>query len=347
MQIEWLLLGVAPDTVQRFVLPEAFGERRPIVRRIRFRTDESNAPLGIDLTNSTGSGITSHPAADNQIVIMFHKSSLSRRSPEQDSTWIQEMTNFQRSKLQISAVFRVLPGGGNQGLIRAMASRSDIRTSAERAIMHGAVMLLVAAVAVLGGCSGSAVKGNGVITTENRPISDFAELEAAGAYKIKWSSGKPGLTITTDSNLLALIKTSVNGNTLQIDSQNLKPTQGIVIHVSSGSLKDVRLNGAVSLTASNVSGGDLKVESNGASFVSVDGSVTKLEANFSGASRLDAKSLRAQTAEVSLSGACLADVTVGETLNATISGAGILTYSGNPKSVEKNVSGAGRIQARP
>lgn len=211
----------------------------------------------------------------------------------------------------------------------------------------GALMLVVAAVTMIAGCSRSAVKGNGVITTENRPVSDFSELEAGGAYKIHWSKGNPGLTISTDSNLLPHITTSVSGNTLHIDSQNLRPTQGITVHVSSASLNDVRLNGAVTLTASNLSGDTLKLESNGASSITVGGSVTNLEATFSGASRLDAKSLRSQTATVSLSGASLADVNVTETLNASISGAGNLTYSGNPKSVEKDVSGAGRIQARP
>ena len=48
-----------------------------------------------------------------------------------------------------------------------------------------------------------------------------------------------------------------------------------------------------------------------------------------------------------IDGASYADVTVTETLNASISGAGVLTYAGNPKSVEKNVGGVGTIRARP
>ena len=185
--------------------------------------------------------------------------------------------------------------------------------------------------------------------TENRPISDFSGLEVSGAYQIKWSSGKSALTISTDQNLLPLITTSVTGNnTLRIDSkENLRPTKGITINLSSASLTDVKLNGAVSLAASNLSGADLKLESNGASSISVAGSVTNLEATLSGACKLDAKSLQTQTAKVSLNGASYADVTVTETLNASISGAGGLTYSGNPKSVEKSVAGVGRIQPRP
>ena len=215
-------------------------------------------------------------------------------------------------------------------------------------MMNRITIVLIAAVTAIAGCSRLGIKGDGVITTTNRPISDFSELAAAGAYKIKWSSGKPALTISTDQNLLPLIKTSVNGKTLQIDCEgNLAPTQGITINISSASLSDVQLAGAIHLTASKLSGPDLKVESAGASSITADGSVTNLKANFAGASKLNAKSLQTQTATVSLVGASHADVNVTETLKASIAGAGALTYSGDPKSVEKNISGAGSIRPRP
>jgi hypothetical protein len=209
-------------------------------------------------------------------------------------------------------------------------------------------IFLIVAVAAIAGCSRPGIKGDGVITSTNRPISDFSELEAAGAYKITWSSGKPALTISTDQNLLPLIKTSVSGNTLRIDCEGtLAPTKRITINVSSASLSNVRLAGAIHLTAGKLSGPKLKLESNGASSIDADGSVTNLEANFAGACKLNARSLQTETAAVSLVGASSADVNVTGTLKVSIAGAGTLTYSGNPKSVEKNVSGAGSIRPRP
>jgi hypothetical protein len=201
---------------------------------------------------------------------------------------------------------------------------------------------------VLTGCSRPGIKGDGVIKTTNYAVTDFSALVVSGAYTITWSSGKPALTITTDQNLLPLIKTTISGNTLQIESEdNLRPTKGITITLSSASLADVQLNGAVDLTASQLSGHGLKLESNGAADINVAGSVTNLEANLSGACKLDAKSLQTQSATVSLNGASYGDVTVTGALNASISGTGVLTYSGNPKSVEKNVSGVGSIRPRP
>ena len=177
-------------------------------------------------------------------------------------------------------------------------------------------------------------------------VTAFTGVTVSGAYEIQWSAGKPAVAITTDQNLLPLIKAEVSDGTLHIESDNLRPTKGILITLSSASLADVQLDGAVRFTARQVSGRELKLEANGASNISIDGSVTNLEVNLSGASKLDAKSLLAQTASVSASGACYGDVNVTGTLNASISGAGVLTYAGNPKSVEKDVSGAAAIRAR-
>ena len=207
------------------------------------------------------------------------------------------------------------------------------------------IAILLVAAAIIAGCSRTGIKGDGVIKTESRPLSDFSELAVEGAYKITWTTGKPALTISTDQNLLPLIKATVSGNTLQIhQEENLRPTKGITIVLSSPSLSDIKVTGAVMLTAEKLSGQALKLECEGASQIRVAGSVTNLEANLTGASKLDADSLQTQTATLSLDGASYGNITVTETLSASISGAGMLTYSGNPKSVEKNVSGAGSIR---
>jgi predicted Fe-Mo cluster-binding NifX family protein len=146
------------------------------------------------------------------------------------------------------------------------------------------------------------IKGDGVIETRLARFPIFprswpraAEIDGPAANRAHHFHR---------SESFALVKTTVSGNTLQIDSEeNLVPTKGITIILSSASLADVNLTGAINLTAKQLSGHDVKLESNGASVISVDGSVTNLEANLSGASKLNAKSLQTQTATVSLDGA--------------------------------------------
>lgn len=214
--------------------------------------------------------------------------------------------------------------------------------------MNKTTIILVAAVTIVAGCSLHRIKGDGVIKTESRPISGFSRIEAAGGYEIKWSGGEPALSITTDENLLPLINTAVDGDTLQIESnKNLAPSNDITIVLSSASLSGVKLTGGNSFKASRLSGANLTLECTGASDVTVDGSVTKLEATLTGASKLNAKSLQTQTAALSLVGASDAEITVTEKLKASVTGAGSLTYSGDPKSVEQNITGAGSIRPRP
>lgn len=213
--------------------------------------------------------------------------------------------------------------------------------------MNRITLMLVASIILVAGCSRPGIKGDGVIKTEDRSVAEFSKVVVSGGYQLKWSSGKAGLNLSTDQNLLPLIKTVVNGKTLKISSQeDLAPTKSITVILSSASLADVQLTGGNSFKASQLSGSELKLESTGASDITVDGSVTKLDAHLIGASKLNAKSLQTQTATLSLVGASHADVAVTDSLKVSVTGAGSLTYSGNPKSVEKNITGAGSIRKR-
>jgi hypothetical protein len=214
--------------------------------------------------------------------------------------------------------------------------------------MKKITIILLAAATAVAGCSRPGIKGDGTIKSEDRPVSDFSRVVATGGYQIQWTSGKPALNLSTDQNLLPLVRTVVSGDTLTIDTtEDLAPTKNITIIISSAALADAQLTGGISFKAGPLAGPELKLVSTGASDISVEGSVTNLEASLTGASQLNAKSLATQTATLSLLGASDANVTVTDTLKVSITGAGSLTYSGNPKSVEQNITGAGSIRHLP
>lgn len=209
------------------------------------------------------------------------------------------------------------------------------------------VALTLTAIALLTGCSPRGVQGNGNITSEKRTIASFTTLDAEGAFDIQWTNGAPALSITTDQNLFARIKTDVSGTTLRIYSdERINPTKGIKVILSSGALKDAGLTGAIHLTANQVMGKTFKLSSSGAVTIEASGKVDALTAKLTGASRLNAGNLNAGDASVTLIGASSADVTVTGKLKASIVGAGTLTYSGTPSSIEKSITGAGTIHQR-
>jgi hypothetical protein len=80
--------------------------------------------------------------------------------------------------------------------------------------------------------------------------------------------------------------------------------------------------------------------------VTLDGSIDRLLVDTTGASQLAANRLQAKTAEISTTGAGDADVAVTDALKVVITGAGKVTYSGNPPTVKKQITGAGSIRHR-
>lgn len=199
---------------------------------------------------------------------------------------------------------------------------------------------------LMSGCHWVGVKGNGVITTDSRPIPNFSRIEADGAFTINWTSGPAKLSVTTDSNLLEYIRTNISGEKLRIEwVKPLKGTRGIKVDIASPVLSRVTLNGAVRFVAANLSGPEFYLEANGASRVALNGNVNAMSGEMNGASRLDAESLETRAMELSISGAGRADVNATEALKVEISGAGKVTYAGNP-TISKEISGAGSVRKR-
>jgi hypothetical protein len=207
------------------------------------------------------------------------------------------------------------------------------------------IVFLAACIVLVGGCRWVGIRGNGQIKTDERPVSVFANIDARGAFIIEWQSGTPSLRITTDENLLPYIDSNVSGDTLHLRTrEQIRPTHGIRVVISSPTRAGARISGAVKLDAKQLSGTRFALEARGASRVSLDGNIDELLADLTGASELAAGGLQTKTAEISTTGAGDAEIAVAETLKVAITGAGKVKYSGNPATIEKHITGAGSIR---
>ena len=167
------------------------------------------------------------------------------------------------------------------------------------------------AVLLLGACNWVGIRGNGHVTTEERTIEPFTEIDAGGALRVEWHSGPPSLSITTDENLLSYVENRNRGNRLELRThERLRPTRGIKVVVSSPSLVGAKLSGASDLIAHSLSGPTFAVQTTGAASVVLDGTVDELLADLTGASDLKAKNLQTKKVEISATGAADASVTV-------------------------------------
>jgi hypothetical protein len=209
------------------------------------------------------------------------------------------------------------------------------------------IVFLAACVALVAGCHWVGVRGNGNIKTDQRTIRPFANIDAGGAFIIEWQNGAPALSITTDENLLSYIDSDVSGDTLHLHTRDqIWPTHGIKVLISSPTRSGAKISGAVRLTATQLAGPEFAFQSTGAARVTLDGSVDELLADMTGASELKANALQTKTAEISTTGAADAELAVSEILKVAITGAGKVSYSGNPKTIEKHITGAGSIRHR-
>ena len=207
------------------------------------------------------------------------------------------------------------------------------------------IVLLVGYLVLVVGCHLPGIRGNGQIKTEERAIAAFANVDTSGSFEIEWQNGSPALRITTDENLLPYIENDVSEDTLHLRTRDhIWPTHGIKIVISSPTRTGGRTRGAVKLTVKQLSGPTFALESKGASEVTLSGNVDRLLVDMTGASQLAADGLQARTAEISTTGAGDAEVAVTDTLNVVITGAGKVTYAGNPATIKKQITGAGSIR---
>jgi hypothetical protein len=216
-----------------------------------------------------------------------------------------------------------------------------------RSYINNITIVVLAGYAILApGCNYlPGVRGNGHIKTDLRSVDAFVNVETSGAFEIEWQNGAPTLQITTDENLLPYIETKVSGDTLHLSTrEHVWPTHGIKVLMSSPVRTGARIRGAVKLTAKQLNGSTFAVESKGASEVSLDGKIERLLVDMTGASQLAADGLQTKTAEISTTGAGDADVAVSDTLKVVITGAGKVSYSGNPTTIDKHITGAGSIR---
>lgn len=215
--------------------------------------------------------------------------------------------------------------------------------------MKKTVCLLTLLVAMTG-CShmrwgGRGPSGSGNIKTEKRDIGAFASVDVSGAYEVEIVCQKqPGIEVEGDDNILPLVQTYVKNNTLYITSERgFNVRKPIKVRVTTGNLEGLNSSGASKITLDGVKSEQLRIETSGASKINAAGETKNLEIESSGASTVDVGDLHAARVKVSLSGAGHANVYASEEVNADVSGAASVTYHGEPKVVNKSVSGAGSV----
>jgi hypothetical protein len=216
---------------------------------------------------------------------------------------------------------------------------------------------------------GRRIGGNGSITTQERTVSGFKNVEASGAVDVYISQGETKtVRIETDANLQEYIEVIQSGDKLIVRERkgyNLQPTDKVKIYITAPVYGKIEVSGASNIFSQSkinnseglkleVGGaGEIKMELNapsldveatGASSISLKGETKTLKMELTGASSAHCFELLSETTDVDITGAGDADVYASVKLKAEVSGAGSISYKGNATDVSQHVSGAGSIK---
>lgn len=212
------------------------------------------------------------------------------------------------------------------------------------------VLLGLFFVIALAGCGhhGRGVKGSGNRKTESREVSSFKAIDSEGAFDFEITCQKSlSVSLEGDDNILPIIQTDVRDGVLYLRTTSAYNSKsGVAVRISLPNLESIKAAGAGKFQVSNIQNEKFRVDTNGATSLSASGETRSVEIHNAGAGKIDTNELHALKAKVEIAGAASVDVNATEQLDANVSGVGHVSYSGHPKTVNKNISGLGVVSAK-
>lgn len=232
--------------------------------------------------------------------------------------------------------------------------------------------ITIVAALLLVGCTipgAQTLIGSGNRVTVEKDLSGFSKIQVSSAFQVGITQSEDySVVITVDEKVEPYLDVTVQGDTLRIAVRPGLTLAGaaspLQAKVSMPRLTGLELSGASRATvggfksadglsagisgASGLDGqveaGDVRFAVSGASRVSLSGKGEKMALEVSGASQGNLGDFVVSEAVVEASGASRATVNVTGKLDADVSGASTLRYTGNPTMGSVKSSGASTIQ---
>jgi hypothetical protein len=187
-----------------------------------------------------------------------------------------------------------------------------------------------------------------VAVGKGKSIAPFSKVLLTGAFDLDVKGGgQSDIKITGDDNLLSLVKLSVKGDTLIVETKegaNYSSKIGLKVSFSSSSLNGVSISGSGDAKLTNFKADKAQFAISGSGDIQVVGQANSVDGSISGSGDIDLAKMPARSASASIAGSGTIKLNVTDKLSANISGSGDIRYAGKPKSVSKSVVGSGEIR---
>jgi hypothetical protein len=213
------------------------------------------------------------------------------------------------------------------------------------AVLLGAAVVLLARHDWGSTSSSAGTTGSGVAATQTRTLPSFTAVDLAGGNIVTVRvGGKQAVVVRADDNLIKLVTTEVRGGALTIaDIGSFTTKTPMRVDVTVPSLEAITLSGSGMVDITGVKTGPFTVRVPGSGVLTVTGNVDKLDVSLAGSGDVQLQGLVARDVKATVSGSGRLQVNATHNLDASLSGTGAIFYSGNPSTVNRNVTGSGAI----
>lgn len=170
-------------------------------------------------------------------------------------------------------------------------------------------------------------------------IFDEIEFELKGDQLVikkegNWNFGsgwrKSEVTIYVTMNKIDELSVSGSGN---MESEGKLTTNDVRLSVSGSGDMDLEMESD-----------ELDIRISGSGSIRLNGTAEEAEARISGSGRVKAEDMTVKTFEARISGSGSCYITATDEIDASISGSGSVYYSGDPKKINSNSSGSGKVR---
>ncbi len=214
---------------------------------------------------------------------------------------------------------------------------------------------------------GSTIRGSGVMKSETRDVGTFTGIALAMDALVEVRNGaQDSVAVEAEDNIVPLIETVVEGNTLQIrfkdkvssvrakeirivvtaraiDSLSVSGTGDIRAEALKSQAFNIRITGSGDIRIVNLDSPSLKVAISGSGDITVGGRIDALQASIAGSGNLKSGKLEAKRATVKIAGSGYARLWARERLAVSIAGSGDIDYYGDP-ALTQSMAGSGTIK---
>ena len=212
------------------------------------------------------------------------------------------------------------------------------------------------------------IEGEGPVIERKVDLSRFTGISIPGSAKVYLTQGSEQMVrIEGQENIIDNLILDVSGGVWRIaGKKSVWRSETLKIYITIEDLSLIKISGSGDVFTQNHFQGkrDLELRISGSGTVKLDievddvdgsvsgsgdiylaGSADKLNLGISGSGKIKAEKMKAQNADLHISGSGNMNVWVVENLDATISGSGSVYYTGNPR-INTRVSGSGNVRAR-